>query len=208
MPLTGEEVVTSVCRIVRASFNTVDIAAVYKEKPLQTVKCPFAVVQQIKASSKPELRNRAEQSYIIDVRVHPEITRTNTNSWLRSIGSKLEEALETLIIVGQNVRASSQEMHIEDSVLHVISNYSFKVVKILAPAVPMNTLTVEGIKSQPTNLIVAGEYATATLMDKDTHTMQIGDAVIDGGMVDMSILTRDTAMWSCVQNGDSLVTRF
>ena len=76
--LTGEEVVSGVAINVRAAFSTAELKAIYKDTPLQNIKKPYAFIHQINAEHLNEMRGRAEHNFMIDVRVHPEDTQTNT----------------------------------------------------------------------------------------------------------------------------------
>ena len=138
--LTGEEVVSGVAINVRAAFSTAELKAIYKDTPLQNIKKPYAFIHQINAEHLNEMRGRAEHNFMIDVRVHPEDTQTNIQTWARSIATKLLEALNTITVSGQSVKSRGIEWKVEDNVLHVITRYAYKVIHVEEPIPDMETL--------------------------------------------------------------------
>lgn len=139
--LIGDEVVSAVSRNIRASFGIQEIKAIYKNLPQQNITKPYAFIHQVNANHKNEMRNRAEWSFMLDVRVHPEDSRTDVQTWARNIALKLIEAINIITISGQAVKARSIEYKVEDNVLHFFVSYAFKVIKHTGDNPDMQTLT-------------------------------------------------------------------
>ena len=138
--LTGEEVVSGVATNIRANFSTAEIRAIYKDTPLQSIKKPYAFIHQVSADHTNEMRGRAEHNFMIDVRVHPEDTQTNIQTWARAVSTKMLEALNIITVSGQAVKSRGIEWKVEDNVLHVIARYAYKVIHVEAPVPDMETL--------------------------------------------------------------------
>lgn len=128
--LTGEEVVSAISENIRKYFSTTEIKAIYKNLPQQKIQKPYAFIHQISSEHKIEIKNRAIWSFMIDIRVHPQDTQTNVQSWGRMIATRLIEAVNTITISGQNIRTRSMEYRVEDGILHFIVSYSFRVVHV------------------------------------------------------------------------------
>lgn len=128
--LNGEEIVSAVARSIRARFSTNIIKKIYKEKSWQNSNKPFAFIHQITGGHKNEMRNRAEWNHMIEVRVHPEDTRTDVQAWAREIAMGLIDALNVITISGQAVKSRSIEYRVEDDVLLFIVSYAYKVIRI------------------------------------------------------------------------------
>jgi hypothetical protein len=138
--LTGEEVVSGVAINVRSAFSEAEIKKIYKNKPVQGMEKPCVFVHQINADQQNELRGRANRNFLIDVRVHPEDSRADVNSWARVIAERVINAINKIQVSGQQVKARSTEWNVTDGVLHVIMGYSFKVVEVAIPYTKMETL--------------------------------------------------------------------
>lgn len=139
--LTGEEVVSSVAVNIRAAFTTTELKVIYKDTPLQNIKKPYAFIHQINAEHQNEMRGRAEHNFMIDVRVHPEDTQTNIQTWARAVATKMLEALNTITVSEQSVKSRGIEWKVEDNVLHVITRYAYKVLHAEASVPDMETMS-------------------------------------------------------------------
>lgn len=126
--LGSEDVVSAVCRNIRDRFSKERIKAIYKNLPQQNIQKPYAFIHQIDAQHQNEMRNRANWSFMIDVRVHPKDEQTDVQSWAREIAVDLTKTINTITISGQAVKARSIEYKVEEGVLHFIVSYSYKVV--------------------------------------------------------------------------------
>lgn len=140
--LAGGEVISAVAKKVRAATTTTEIKEIYKNKPKQGMETPCAFIHQIEEQFAPEMRNRGEQFYMIDVRCHPTPTNTTIDTWAQTLATKLLGALETITVSSQTVRARSISWKQEDGVLHFIVSYSFKVAKQPAVITDMEELTI------------------------------------------------------------------
>ena len=203
--LTGEEVVSSVAINIRAAFTTTELKAIYKDTPLQNIKKPYAFIHQINAEHQNGMRNRARWSFLVDVRVHPQDNQTDVYTWANKIATRLIDAVATITISNQAVKSRSLEWRIEDGVLHLIIGYSFGVQKFSNPGNPMQNLYLNETKISPPEIVNAGEYYEATLVDAHTGSIKINDVIIEGSRVDMSLLSRDSAVWDGVVNGEALI---
>ena len=140
MFLTAEDVVSAIAINVRSNFSTSEIKKIYKDLPQQNIQKPYAFIHQIQGSHQNELKNRATWNYLLDVRVHPENTQTNIQTWARGIALKLLKALNVITISGMAVKGKSIEWKVEDGVLHFIVSYSFRVIDIREDIPDMQTL--------------------------------------------------------------------
>lgn len=127
--LTGQEVVNAVSRNLRNHFSESTLPYIYKNKALQDMQFPCAFIHQVNKEFVPEMRNRGEQRFIIDVRFHPTRKSTDFETWAQFISEECIDVLEYLVIENQMVRVRGIESRTETGVLHVIATYSFKVKK-------------------------------------------------------------------------------
>lgn len=139
--LTGEEVVSAICKNVRDRFSISDIKAIYKNLPQQNIQKPYAFIHQINANHQNEMRNRANWTFMVDVRVHPADGQTDIQAWSRGIALKLIESINIITISGQAVKSSGIEYKVEDGVLHCIASYSFKVLRVQDEMTDMQNLS-------------------------------------------------------------------
>ena len=138
--LTGEEVVSAISKNIRSGFSKQEIKAIYKNMPQQNTQKPYAFIHQISSDHQNEMRNRANWTFMLDVRVHPDDKQTDVQSWGRQIALRLIDILNIIIISGQAVKARSIQYKVEDGVLHFIVSYAFKVIRQETPVPDMQTL--------------------------------------------------------------------
>ena len=127
--LGGEDVVSAMSKNIRQRFPKDRIKAIYKEKPQQNTQKPYAFIHQISAQHQNEMRNRANWTFMLDVRVHPQDNQTDIQLWARATALDLIEALNFITVSGQAVKARSIEYKVEDGVLHFIVSYAYKVLR-------------------------------------------------------------------------------
>ena len=128
--LGGENIVSAIAVNVRSRFSKDRIKAIYKNLPEQNIQKPYAFIHQINAQHQNEMRNRADWTFMLDIRVHPQDNQTNIQSWAREIALDLIEAINIITVSGQAVKARSVEYKVENGVLHFIVSYSYKVLHI------------------------------------------------------------------------------
>ena len=128
--LGGEDVVSAVSINIRRRFSRERIKALYKNMPQQNIQKPYAFIHQIDAQHQNEMRNRANWTFMLDIRVHPEDGQTDIQSWARGIALDLIEAINIITVSGQAVKARSIEYKVEEGVLHFIVSYSYKVLRV------------------------------------------------------------------------------
>lgn len=128
--LGGEDVVSAVSINVRRRFSKERIKAIYKNLPQQNIQKPYAFIHQISAQHQNEMRNRANWTFMLDIRVHPKDNQTDIQSWAREIALDLIESINIITVSGQAVKARSIEYKVEDNVLHCIVSYSYKVLHL------------------------------------------------------------------------------
>lgn len=138
--LAGDNVVSAVSVNIRQKFSKAELKAIYKNLSQQNTQKPCAFIHQINFEHQNEMRNRANWSYMIDVRVHPEDNQTDVQSWAREVSLKLIEAINIITVSGQAVKARSIECKVEDGVLHAIASYAYKVVHVVDEAPDMQNL--------------------------------------------------------------------
>lgn len=138
--LSGEDVVSAVSINVRRRFSKDRIKAIYKELPQQNIQKPYAFIHQISAQHQNEMRNRANWTFMLDIRVHPQDFQTDIQSWGREIALDLIEATNIITVSGQAVKARSIEYKVQDGVLHFIVSYSYKVLRVEDDAPDMQTM--------------------------------------------------------------------
>lgn len=138
--LTEEDVVGAISKNIRSRFSVESIKKIYKNLPQQNIQKPYAFIHLIHREHKNEMRNRARWSFMFDVRVHPEDNRTDVQTWARQIALTLIEALNTITISDQPVKAKNIEYRVEDNVLHVIVSYAFGVLQVQDEVIDMQNL--------------------------------------------------------------------
>lgn len=139
--LTGDEVISAVSLNIRSMFSEAEMQAIYKNLPQQNIKKPYAFIHLLDANHKNEMRNRANWSFMLDVRVHPKDNETEFDTWARLVAVKLINAINVITVSEQSVKSSSIEYKPEDNVLHFIVSYAFKVVRVECAAPDMQNLT-------------------------------------------------------------------
>lgn len=138
--LGGEDVVSAVSINIRHRFSKDRIKAIYKNPPQQNIQKPYAFIHQINAQHQNEMRNSANWTFMLDIRVHPQDNQTDIQSWARGVALDLIEAINIITVSGQAVKAKSIEYKVEDNVLHFIVSYSYRVLHIEDDAPDMQTL--------------------------------------------------------------------
>lgn len=138
--LGAEDVVSAVSKNIRSRFSKERIKAIYKNLPQQNIQKPYAFIHQINAQHQNEMRNRANWTFMLDIRVHPQDTQTDIQVWARAIALDLVEAINIITVSGQAVKARSIDCKVEDNVLHCIASYSFKVIRVEDDAPDMQNL--------------------------------------------------------------------
>ena len=138
--LGGEDVVSAVCINVRQRFSKEKIKAIYKNLPQQNIQKPYAFIHQINAQHENQMRNSANWTFMLDIRVHPKDNQTDVQSWAREIALNLIEAINIITVSGQAVKARSIEYKVEDEVLHFIVSYSYRVIHTEDSAPDMQNL--------------------------------------------------------------------
>lgn len=139
--LTGDNVVSAIARNIRSKFAKTDIKEIYKELPQQNVQKPYAFIHQINAEHENQMRNSANWTFMLDIRVHPKDGQTDIQSWARSLAIRLIDALNIITISGQSVKSKSIEYKVEDNVLHFIVSYAYRVIRVEDNVPDMENLT-------------------------------------------------------------------
>lgn len=148
--LEGNEVVSSIAYNIKSFIdagiisNTDEIARLYKDTPIQGMVTPCAFIHSVSTEHTLEMRNYALWHYIIDVRCHPKPAQTNVQTWARHLAVKLLECIDRIQVDGQQVRAKDVTWNVEDNVLHMLCNYTFRVLRQIDPGNPMETLDYSG----------------------------------------------------------------
>lgn len=141
--IIGGEIVSAIAIALRASFNTTELAAIYKNKNQQDFATPCAFIHQINRTHRNLMRGRGERSVIIDVRVHPSKTETKVDAWADVFGDKVANALNKIRVDQLILKTSNLETVVEDDVLHVIASYSFMVKEVALTEDQMQELNIE-----------------------------------------------------------------
>lgn len=139
--LTGQEIVSEISTRLRSRFSEREFVAIYKDKPVQSMKTPCIFIHTVESTHTPELRRYAWWDNIIDIRCHPGKMCTNIHTWARSLGPMIIDCIEAITISEQRVKAKNVTMRVEDDVLHVVVTYSFRVVRKAEEVPDMQTLT-------------------------------------------------------------------
>ena len=139
--LGGDDVVSGVSLNIRRMFSREELKAIYKNLPEQNIQKPYAFIDQIDAKHTNDRGNRAYWRFMLDVRVHPEDNRTDVQSWARGVALKLIEAINTITVSGQPVKALSIEYKVQDNVLHFLVSYGYRVLHIEDEVPDMQTIT-------------------------------------------------------------------
>lgn len=138
--LTGQEVVSQITSRLRARFNTKQFVEIYKDKPVQNMVTPCIFVESVNTVHTPQLKRYATWDYTFDIRCHPAVRQTNIQTWGRGVAVMVIEAVIRLEVSGQQVKATRANWRIVDDVLHVMVDYSFRVVETSEPVPDMQTL--------------------------------------------------------------------
>ena len=128
--LNGDTLISAVTRKIRDAFSKEELAVVYKNKPAQNTKTPFAVVHHVRSSLKSEMRNRSTWTTYIDVRFHNDSIKEDKETYYSNVGIKAMEALSVLDVFGGHYKASAIEMSTEEGVFHVFAVYNYKVIRV------------------------------------------------------------------------------
>lgn len=139
--LTGQEVVSEIATRLRARFSKKEIAEIYKDKPVQSMATPCIFIHSVETTHTPQMRGYAKWDYILDIRCHPSKMRTNIHTWARGLAVMILDAIETLTVLNQPVKAKEVSWRVEDDVLHVLVNYGFRVQRTPEEIPDMKTLT-------------------------------------------------------------------
>jgi len=150
--LQGDSIISAISTAIRQRFTEAELAKVYKNKPKQGMVKPCAFIHQINMTQRPELRNRGERNYLIDVRVHPTDKQMDVQSWGRNMAESILSAIDPLMLDDRPLKARSIECRIEEDVLHVIVGYTFKVIKVeedITPKMEEFTHTISIRRGEP-----------------------------------------------------------
>jgi hypothetical protein len=144
--VTIDSVVSAIATKIRQAFSINELKEIYKDKPSQDAVPPCAFIHQLNFEQTSEMRGRANRSHMFDIRIHPLENSNNYESWSRAISEKLVGILDTISVVGQQVKSSSITITFQDNVLHCIVSYNFKV-KTITSLPKMEDLTlIERVK--------------------------------------------------------------
>lgn len=147
MILLGNEVVSAISKNISQAISrgmissTDEISKLYKDTPIQGAQKPYAFIHSVNTTHTPEIKEYAMQGFIIDVRCHPKDAQTNVQSWARQLSTKLIDCVDKIYVHNQQVRVGDIEINVTDNVLHVICNYTFRVLKQTDPGINMETLS-------------------------------------------------------------------
>ena len=139
--LTGQEIVSALAKSLRNRFSDKEIAEIYKDKPVQSMKTPCIFIHSIETIHTPEMRNYAWWDQVIDIRCHPTKMRTDIHTWARSLAPMIMECASFVAFGDQGFKAKNATWRVEDDVLHVIVTYSYRVMQTLQEVPDMKTLT-------------------------------------------------------------------
>lgn len=205
LELTGDVVISAIAVNIRNAFTTAEIAKLYKDTPMQNISKPYAFLHQINADHVNGLKEKGRWTFLVDVRVHPKDDQTDVHTWGRTVATKLVDTLNVITISNQYVKSSSMEWRVEEGVLHFIVGYSFGVVKVLAQTPSMNELLINATKILPPDIITLGEYVEGFMIDVITGQTQVNGELIDGDLVDMSLITANPMVEDKLKNGDVII---
>lgn len=138
--LTGQEVVSDIAKRLRSRFSDTEIAEIYKDAPVQSMKTPCIFIHSVETIYTPERGKYGWWDHIIDIRCHPHKMHTAIQTWARSLAPMVVESVSHITVDHQDVRAGSATWRVEDGVLHVIVKYRYRVMYIEDDAPDMQTL--------------------------------------------------------------------
>ena len=145
--LTGQEPVSECAKKLRSRFTANEIAEIYKDKPVQSMKTPCIFIHSVETTHTPDGRQYAWWDHIIDIRCHPGRMQTNIHTWARSLGPMITDCIEYITIDNQQVKAKNATWRVENDVLHVIVSYRYRVLRKSEEVPDMQTLAYgESIK--------------------------------------------------------------
>jgi len=141
--LTGEEVINSLVTKIRAAFTTVQIAAIYQDKPRQGVVKPYVFLHPINTEHTNQMRGSALQDYMLAIRVHPLATCNDVQTWARGIALKLVDAINVITVSGQQVKSRTLTWNVQDDVLIVLVTYQYRVRVVPTVQTDMGTIEIK-----------------------------------------------------------------
>lgn len=124
--LTGKAILDSIAISLATDISVNDIKVIYINKAVQSMQTPCAFLHLLNVDHTPEMRNRAQRDYMVDIRVHPPANSTEVQTWLFNLAEKICQSIESIELSGPT-RSRSVKWNITDDVLHVIATYQFKV---------------------------------------------------------------------------------
>lgn len=144
----GNDVVDEICRILTTSPKLQGMYdKVYKNTPKQGLKYPCAFVQQVDTIFTPNMRNRGERRYTIDVRLHQVPDYQTYESWAREVGDEIMSELSYIYLFGLKQKVRTITAQQVGKVYHIMLTYSFKVILVEEDGVLMEVLEhIERVK--------------------------------------------------------------
>lgn len=139
--LTGQEIVSALAKKLRSRFSDKEIAEIYKDKTVQSMKTPCIFLHSVETIHTPDMRNYAWWDQVIDIRCHPGRMRTDIHTWARILGPIIVDCAMYVRFNNLLFKAKSATCRLEDDVLHVTAVYSYRVMRTLEDVPDMGTLT-------------------------------------------------------------------
>lgn len=139
--LTGQSLLDSIAVSLATNISESDIKVIYLNKPLQNMATPCAFLHLLNVDHTSEMKNRAQRDYMVDIRVHPPVKNTDTQTWLFNLAEKVCKSVETIDLFGPT-RSRNIKWNVTDDVLHVIATYQFKVYQ----NIPDTSVLMENLK--------------------------------------------------------------
>ena len=127
--LEGDEVVTSIAKNIRSVFSKDELPYVYKDPIHQGFKVPCVFIDSFAHNHSSMTRFRAEWYLLIQLRCHPP-EHVPRDSYFRKLYVKMLDAVESIEVSDQTVRAIDIQSRIKDGVLLIDITYKFNVRKV------------------------------------------------------------------------------
>lgn len=128
--LTGEEVISAIAIKIRESFTTTELAAVYKDTPIEDILKPCVFLNLVTVTHTPRMKNKGNRSYIVDIIATGSDDNTELYTWYSRLAERLFAVIDKITISEQTVRLIRAETNIENNELHLIITYNFNVIKV------------------------------------------------------------------------------
>jgi len=126
----SQTVINAITSLLRSTFTTEELPAIYDDFVVQNMTLPCAVVKQQDLTDYRQMRPHHSLRYIMDIRFHPHKTNQHYERWGRDVAYKALQSLQkSLALFGQKIHFTSTEINVVDEVTHLLLVFSFFIIE-------------------------------------------------------------------------------